>query len=94
MRSRPSVLRDFTVDRRVWMLTGVALLIGAGAAVLAVFLLRAIAFATNVFYYHRLSLAMVEPGPIYSEPGICAWAKSIREPTCRINGFSAPLICC
>jgi len=61
MRSRPPVLRDFTVDRRVWMLTGVALLIGAGAAVLAVFLLRAIAFATNVFYYHRLSLAMVGP---------------------------------
>jgi H+/Cl- antiporter ClcA len=43
------------------MLTGVALLIGACAAVLAVFLLRAIAFATNVFYCHRLSLAMVGP---------------------------------
>ena len=25
MRSRPSALRDFTVDRRVWMLTGVSL---------------------------------------------------------------------
>jgi hypothetical protein len=49
MRSRPSALRDFTVDRRVWMLTGVALIIGAGSAVLAVFLLRAIAFATNAF---------------------------------------------
>jgi len=61
MRSRPSALRDFTVDRRVWLLTGVALFIGAGAAALAVFLLRAIAFATNAFYYHRLSLAMVGP---------------------------------
>ncbi|WP_263355173.1 chloride channel protein [Acidicapsa acidisoli] len=61
MRSRPSALRDFTVDRRVWLLTGVALFIGAGAAGLAVLLLRAIALATNLFYYHRLSLALVGP---------------------------------
>src|ERR1035441_2866668 len=61
MRSRPSALRDFTVDSRVWLLTGVAMVIGAGAATLAVLLLRAIAFATNAFYYHRLSCAMVGP---------------------------------
>jgi CIC family chloride channel protein len=61
MRSRPSALRDFTVDRRVWLLTGVALFIGAGAAALAVLLLRAIALATNVFYYHRISLDLVGP---------------------------------
>lgn len=61
MRSRPSALRDFTVDHRVWMLAGVALFIGTGAAALAVFLLRAIALATNLFYYHRFSLAMVGP---------------------------------
>ena len=61
MISRPSALRDFTVDRRVWLLTGVALVIGTGAAALAVILLRAIALATNIFYYHRLSLAMVGP---------------------------------
>ena len=61
MNSRPSALRDFTVDRRVWLLTGVALVIGVGAAGLAVILLRAIALATNIFYYHRLSHAMVGP---------------------------------
>ena len=61
MKSRPSALRDFTVDRRVWMLSGVALVIGIGAAALAVLLLRAIAIATNLFYYHRLSLAIVGP---------------------------------
>jgi H+/Cl- antiporter ClcA len=61
MKSRPSALRDFTVDRRVWLLTGVALLIGAGAAGLAVLLLRAIALTTNLFYYHRLSLVPVGP---------------------------------
>jgi chloride channel protein, CIC family len=61
MRSRSSALRDFTVDRRVWLLSGVALVIGTGAAALAVFLLRAIAFATNAFYYHRFSIVMVGP---------------------------------
>jgi H+/Cl- antiporter ClcA len=61
MRSRPSALRDFTVDRRVWLLSAVAIVIGTGAAGLAVLLLRAIALATNVFYYHRLSFAMVGP---------------------------------
>src|SRR3984885_1487223 len=61
MRSRPSALRDFTVDRRVWLLRSVALFIGAGAAGLAVLLLRAIALATNLFYYHRLSLALAGP---------------------------------
>lgn len=61
MKAHASVLRDFTVDRRVWLLSGVAVMIGAGAAVLAVFLLGAIHFATNVFYYHRFSLAFVRP---------------------------------
>ena len=61
MRSRPSALRDFTVDRRTWFLSAVAVVIGAGGAALAVLLLRAIALATNIFYYHRLSLAMVGP---------------------------------
>src|SRR6202453_3113203 len=61
MRSRPSALRDFTVDRRVWLLSAVALLIGTSGAALAVLLLRAITLATNAFYYHRLSLAVVGP---------------------------------
>ncbi len=61
MRSQPSALRDFTVDRRTWLLAGVAVGIGAGGAALAVLLLRLIALATNIFYYHRLSIAMVGP---------------------------------
>src|ERR1700757_874329 len=61
MRSRPSALRDFTVDRRTWLLSAVAVVIGTGGAALAVLLLRAIALATNIFYYHRVSLAMVGP---------------------------------
>ena len=61
MRSRPSALRDFTVDRRTWSLSAVPVVIGTGGAALAVLLLRAIALATNIFFYHRISLAMVGP---------------------------------
>ena len=75
MKSRSSALRDFTVDRRVWLLSAVALLIGTGAAALAVLLLRAIALATNAFYYHRISLAMVGPaGSPLSPPVMMAFA--------------------
>jgi chloride channel protein, CIC family len=70
MKSRPSALRDFTVDGRVWLLTGVSIVIGSGAAVLAVILLRAIAFATNLFYYHRLSLASVGPAGSPLSPAV------------------------
>jgi H+/Cl- antiporter ClcA len=61
VRSRPSALRDFTVDSRTWLLSAVGIVIGTGGAALAVLLLRAIALATNIFYYHRMSLAMVGP---------------------------------
>jgi len=55
------VLRDFSVDNRTWLLSLVAVVIGTGGAALAVLLLRAIALATNIFYYHRVSFAMVGP---------------------------------
>jgi CIC family chloride channel protein len=61
MNAHPSTLRDFTVDRRVWVLSAVALVIGSGAAVLAVLLLKCIALSTNIFYYHRLSFEAVGP---------------------------------
>jgi chloride channel protein, CIC family len=61
MKSHSSTLRDFTVDRRVWLISALAVIVGAGGAALAVLLLRAIAFATNLFYYHRFSLQMVGP---------------------------------
>ena len=61
MKSESSVLRDFTVDSRVWLLSAVALIIGIGATFLAVVLLKLIAVATNLFYYHRLSGISVTP---------------------------------
>ena len=79
MRSRPSALRDFTVDRRVWLLTGVALFIGTGAAALAVVLLRAIALATNAFYYQRLSWRWLGlPGQRFRH-GSCRWFRSLAD---------------
>jgi len=61
MKSEPSVLRDFTVDGRVWLLSGLAVVIGVGATFLAVILLRLISFFTNLFYYHRFSFAAASP---------------------------------
>ena len=61
MKAESSVLRDFTVDGRVWLLSGVALVIGTGATLLAAALLRLIALATNLFYYHRFSMETVSP---------------------------------
>jgi CIC family chloride channel protein len=54
-------LRDFNLTRRVWLISTLAIVVGIGGAALAVLLLRAIAFFTNLFYYHRFSLAMVGP---------------------------------
>ena len=61
MQSESSALRDFTVDRRVWLLSSVALVIGVGATFLAVLMLRMIAVSTNLFYYHRFSSVSVSP---------------------------------
>ena len=61
MKSHPSVLRDFTVDRRVWLISAAAIFIGVCATVLAVFLLRLIGLCTNLFYYHRFSAGLVSP---------------------------------
>src|SRR5277367_487024 len=61
MKSEPSALRDFTVDRRVWLLSVVSIGIGACATALAVLLLRCIALSTNLFYYHRFSITPVSP---------------------------------
>jgi CIC family chloride channel protein len=61
VKSESSVLRDFTVNSRVWLLSGVALVIGVGATLLAVVLLRLIALSTNLFYYHRLSSVTISP---------------------------------
>jgi H+/Cl- antiporter ClcA len=61
LKASSSALRDFTVDRRVWLLSAAAVVIGTCAAFLAVILLKAIAFCTNLFYFHRLSAHTIDP---------------------------------
>ena len=61
MKSKPSILRDFTVDKRVWLLACVSIVIGVFGTLLAVILLRCIAFFTNLFYFHRLSTVASTP---------------------------------
>jgi H+/Cl- antiporter ClcA len=67
MKSHSSTLRDFTplrdfnLTHRVWLISGLAIIVGIGGAALAVLLLRAIALMTNLFYYHRFSLQIVGP---------------------------------
>jgi len=53
---------DFTADRRLIALSALAGATGAIAAVVAVVLLRLIGLFTNLFYYQRVSFALVAPG--------------------------------
>ncbi|SUX54377.1 chloride channel protein [Chromobacterium vaccinii] len=53
--------RDYSVDRRLLPMSGMALLIGAVSAAAAVVLLDLIRLCTNLFYYQTLSLAERAP---------------------------------
>jgi len=61
--SSPSweTLGDFTTTLRVLPISGLAILIGAVCAFVALALLRLIGLFTNLFYYGRWSSAMVSP---------------------------------
>lgn len=52
---------DYSVDRRLVMVSGVALLIGAVSTFAAAGLLALIHLFTNLFFYQRLSWAVVSP---------------------------------
>jgi CIC family chloride channel protein len=54
-------LRDHSADWRMMILTAAAVVIGIGAACGAWLLLNMIAIATNLFWFGRLSLALVDP---------------------------------
>src|SRR3989475_3570902 len=55
------LLGDFTADRRVLTLTGMAALIGVISALVALALLRLIGFFTHLFYYHAIDSRLVSP---------------------------------
>ncbi len=61
MKNAAPPLGDFTTDRRVIVVSGLALAIGALGAVVALGLLRLIGLFTNLFFYQRWSAALVSP---------------------------------
>ncbi|MYT28554.1 MULTISPECIES: chloride channel protein [unclassified Streptomyces] len=61
-RHRGAHLGDFTVQPRMLVICGWALLVGAAGAVAALALLRLIGLVTNVVFYQRWSTALVAPG--------------------------------
>jgi H+/Cl- antiporter ClcA len=60
-KAAESKLRDFTADRRMLIVSALALILGAAGAVLAYFLLHLIYASTNLFYFGRLSWQFVSP---------------------------------
>jgi chloride channel protein, CIC family len=60
--AKPAHLGDFTLTPRVLLIAGLALPIGAAAAVAALGLLRLIGFITELVFYQRASTAMTAPG--------------------------------
>ncbi|MCA9830668.1 MAG: chloride channel protein [Dehalococcoidia bacterium] len=52
---------DFTATPRIFLLAGLAAALGIAAAGLAWTLLRLIQFFTNLFWFHRISVAAVSP---------------------------------
>jgi CIC family chloride channel protein len=57
-----SELRDYSADSRMLVMSALAVVVGAAGAVLSWILLRLIYFVTNLFYFHRLSAHLVDPG--------------------------------
>src|SRR5215471_13881310 len=54
-------LGDFTTDRRVLLLSAIAIGIGALASLVALGLLDLIALCTNLFFFQRWSIQAVRP---------------------------------
>src|SRR5579884_1139163 len=61
MKHRAAELGDFTVSPRVIFLSGLAVIIGLIAAVVALGLLRLIGLFTNLFFYGRWNAALTSP---------------------------------
>jgi H+/Cl- antiporter ClcA len=61
-------LGDFAISRRVLLIVGFALPIGALAAGVAWALLRLIGLITNLVFYQRFDTALVAPGAVHHPP--------------------------
>src|SRR5437867_9725664 len=78
-------LGDFTADRRVLTLTGMAALIGVISAFVALVLLRLIGFFTHLFYYHAIDSCLVSP----ADNRLGVWALLVPIVGGLIIGFMA-----
>jgi H+/Cl- antiporter ClcA/CBS domain-containing protein len=61
LEAESTVLRDYSVDSRMLLISLVAALLGGVSALLSWVLLRLIGLATNLFYFHRWSMEEVAP---------------------------------
>ena len=68
-------LGDFTADRRILTLTGMAALIGVISAYVALALVRLIGFFTHLFYYHTFDTSLVSP----ADNHLGVWALSVPK---------------
>jgi len=82
---RPSTLSDFRTDRRVLLLSALALPIGVIGALVAKALLWLIAVITNVAFFQRLSAAPVLP----SEHQLGAWVILVPVAGAVVIGLMA-----
>ena len=69
-------LGDFTITPRVLWISGLAMVIGLIASVVALALLRLIGLFTNLFFYQRWSTALVSPANHHWAAGTswCPWS--------------------
>jgi H+/Cl- antiporter ClcA len=63
-------LGDFSVTPRMLLVAGLALPVGAAAAVVSWALLRLIGLITNVVFYQRVATGLVAPGAIHHNPAL------------------------
>src|SRR4051794_12762486 len=89
---------DFTADRRLLLISGIAVGVGAACAGVALLLLRLIALFTNLFFYHRLSVASITPAGHHLGPAVVlvpalgglAIGPMARYGSDRIRGHGIP----
>jgi len=83
--ARNGELADFSTDRRVLLLSAMALVIGAIGSVVAYVLIWLIAAITNLAFYHRLSVAPAVP----QDHHLGLWVVLVPVTGALIVGFMA-----
>jgi H+/Cl- antiporter ClcA/CBS domain-containing protein len=76
---------DFAADSRTLILSGMALVIGAVCAVIAIVLLKLIALFTNLFYFHQFSFGPLRP----DQSTLGVWAIAVPVVGSLIIGLMA-----